>query len=49
MKTILELIRSTDTPFAEIAQRCGFTNPSTLCRLVKKETGKTISDIRRNA
>ncbi len=49
MKAILELIRSTDTPFAEIAQRCGFTNPSTLCRLVKKETGKTMSDIRRNA
>ncbi len=26
--------------------RCGFTNTATLCRLVKKETGRTMGDLR---
>ncbi len=47
MKTVVELIRTTDTPFGKIAERCGFTNASTLCRLVKKATGKTMTDLRR--
>ncbi len=47
LKTVLQLIRETDTPFKEISRRCGFTSVSTLCTLVKKETGKTMRDLRR--
>ncbi len=46
LKTILYLIKETDTPFIDIAHRCGFTAVSTLCRLVKQETGQTMSDLR---
>ncbi len=46
MKTVLQLVRETEISFLEIARRCGFTNASTLCRLIKKETSRTMSDIR---
>ncbi len=46
MKAVLRLVRGTETPFLEIARRCGFTNASTLCRLVKKETGRTPGELR---
>ncbi len=46
LQTILHLICDTNTPPLEIARRCGFTNTSTLCRLIKKETGQTISAFR---
>ncbi len=46
LDTILDLVRTTDTPFPEIAERCGFTNVSSLCRLVKKETGRTMTTLR---
>ncbi len=46
LETVLDLVRTTDTPFPEIAERCGFTNAASLCRLVKKETGRTMTDLR---
>ncbi len=46
MKTVLQLVRETNTPVIKIAQLCGFTNASTLCRLIKKETGQAIRDLR---
>lgn len=46
LQTILHLIRATSLPPHEIAARCGFTNVSTLCRLVKKKTGKTMTELR---
>ncbi len=46
MKTVLQLVRETNTPVIKIAQLCGFTNASTLCRLVKKETGQAIRTLR---
>ncbi len=48
MKTILQLVRETNTPIAKIARLCGLTNASTLCRLVKKETGKTTGTLRKD-
>ncbi len=46
MKTVLYLIRETETPFQEIARHCGFTNASSLCRLVKSETGQSPGELR---
>ncbi len=46
LKTVLHLIRETDTPFHEISRRCGFATPTTLCHLVRKETGKSMRDLR---
>ncbi len=46
LKTVQQLINETTTPFQEIARRCGFTNPSTLCRIVKKATGKSMRELR---
>ncbi len=48
LETILHLIRNTDTSPLEIARHCGFTNTSTLCRLIKTTTGKTITAHRAN-
>ncbi len=48
LQTVLQLIRETEIPFNEIARRCGFTNPSTLCRLVKQATGQTMTALRAN-
>ncbi len=49
LETILGLIRETNIPFLEIAQHCGFTNASTLCRLVKNATGQSMTALREEA
>ncbi len=46
LKTLLHLVRETKTPFLDIARRCGFTNASTPCRLVKKATGQSMTALR---
>ncbi len=46
LKAVLQLVRETQTPFVDVARRCGFTNASTLCRLIKKETGRSMTDLR---
>ncbi len=46
LKTVLQLVRETETPFFEIARRCGFTNASSLCRLVRKATGRSMTGLR---
>ncbi len=46
LKTVLQLIRETDTPFKEISRLCGFATPTTLCHLVKKATGKSMRELR---
>ncbi len=47
-KTLLSLILTTRTPFAEIAQLSGFTNASSLSRIIRSATGHTPSALREN-
>lgn len=47
LNTVLHLIEETKLPFQEIAAHCGFTNASTLCRIIKNTTGKTMTELRR--
>ena len=41
------MVTSTDSPFSEIANRCGFRNVSHLCRISKKSAhGCTMGSLR---
>ncbi len=47
LATVLNLIQETDTPFQEISRLCGFTRATTLCHFIKRETGKSMRDLRK--
>lgn len=42
-----EMLRNTDKPIAEIADKCGFTNPSYYYRMFKRHYGLTPTDYRK--
>lgn len=44
---VVELIRTTDAPFAEIALSCGFSDQSHMTRALKKGTGLTPGGVRK--
>ena len=43
------LIKSTDIPLAEVAERCGFNHQEYLGQVIKKATGETPGAIRRDS
>ena len=48
MKEAVRLSVETMLPLKEIAERCGYYNITYFCKVFKKQTGKTISEYRRN-
>lgn len=48
MKEAVRLSVETRLPMKEIAERCGYYNVTYFCKVFKKQTGKTISEYRRN-
>ena len=42
----IELLRDTDQPMDQIAERCGLPSMAYLCRFIKRETGKTPGQFR---
>lgn len=46
MNAATRLAKETRLPIRDIAQRTGYSNPTYFCRVFKKNTGKTIGDLR---
>ncbi|WP_323132019.1 helix-turn-helix domain-containing protein [Paenibacillus silvisoli] len=49
MRQAMEMLSETDYPVAEISQRCGFKSSVHFSRCLKQRTGKSPSEIRREA
>jgi len=46
MASVRNMVTASDSPFSEIANRCGFRNVSHLCRIFKSTHGCTMSSLR---
>ena len=46
MASVRNMVTASDSPFSEIASRCGFRNVSHLCRIFKSTHGCTMSSLR---
>jgi len=46
MASVRNMVTATDSPFSEIAKRCGFRNVNYLCRIFKRTFGDTMTSLR---
>lgn len=46
MASVRNMVTATDSPFSEIAKRCGFRNVNYLCRIFKRTYGSTMTRLR---
>jgi len=46
MASVRTMVTATDSPFSEIAKRCGFRNVNYLCRIFKRTYGSTMTRLR---